>query len=136
MDPQHLARLDDDGTVRRYRTRSAGGSTATGSPEGPEVPVSAPVSLFSAPGARSARRGLTLLRGGRADGATIVVHTDGLPDTRHDALSDAWPLPVEPEGLVLTDAWPLFDVDALQLAGVAAREGDAERPARQPLDAE
>ncbi|WP_369137083.1 M23 family metallopeptidase [Modestobacter versicolor] len=126
MDPQHLARLDDDGTVRRNRTRSAGGPSATGSPEGPEVPAPAPVPLFSAPGSRPGRRALTLLRGGRAEHTTIVLRPDGL--------SDAWPLPVEPEGPVLTDAWPLVDVDALQLAGIA--ETGPEPSDARPFDAD
>jgi murein DD-endopeptidase MepM/ murein hydrolase activator NlpD len=43
MDPQHLARLDDDGSVRQIRTGTAGGSSASASPEGHEVPASAPV---------------------------------------------------------------------------------------------
>jgi murein DD-endopeptidase MepM/ murein hydrolase activator NlpD len=37
MDQQHLARLDDDGPVRTVSTGTAGGSSATASPEGPEV---------------------------------------------------------------------------------------------------
>ena len=43
MDPQHLDRLDDDGTVPSSRAGTAGGFTATVSPESPEVPESAPV---------------------------------------------------------------------------------------------
>jgi murein DD-endopeptidase MepM/ murein hydrolase activator NlpD len=60
MDPQHLDRLDDDGTVRRSGTGTAGGSSATVSPESPEVPESAPVDPFrsdawplAVPGARA-----------------------------------------------------------------------------------
>src|SRR4051812_7820687 len=41
MEPQHLARPDDDGSVGAPHTGPAGGSTAV-SPEGPEVPVPAP----------------------------------------------------------------------------------------------
>src|SRR4051794_6616599 len=46
MYSQHLARLDDDGSVRRIRTGTAGGSSAGASPESHEVPASAPVSLL------------------------------------------------------------------------------------------
>jgi murein DD-endopeptidase MepM/ murein hydrolase activator NlpD len=107
MDPQHLARLDDDGSVRRSGTGTAGGSSATRSPEGHEVPASAPVHPLEPTGARRPGRSRTLVR----SGSTIVLSPDGG--------SDAWPLPVEADGLVLTDAWPLLDVDALQLAGAA-----------------
>jgi murein DD-endopeptidase MepM/ murein hydrolase activator NlpD len=65
MDPRHLARLDDDGTVPRSRTGSAGGSATTVSPEGPEVPVPAPA----------------------LDRWPLPVGGDG------PALPDAWPLP-------------------------------------------
>jgi murein DD-endopeptidase MepM/ murein hydrolase activator NlpD len=110
MDPQHLARLDDEGSVRRSSTGTAGGSIATGSPEGHEVPAPAPVHPLDPAGTRRARAGRTLVRRSPAGGATIVLQPDGL--------SDAWPLPVEAEALWLSDAWPLVDVDALQLAGV------------------
>jgi murein DD-endopeptidase MepM/ murein hydrolase activator NlpD len=113
MDPQHLARLDDDGTVRPHRTRPAGGRSAAVSPEGPEVPVPAPVSHRSPFGSPLSRRHRSARRDG---GATIVLRPDGL--------SDAWPLPVDPDGLVLTDAWPLVDVDALQQAGIDSRAAD------------
>jgi biotin carboxyl carrier protein len=116
MDPQHLARLDDDGSVRRSGTGTAGGSSATRSPEGPEVPAPAPVRLLDPAGARRPRRSRTLVRSGDAGGSTIVLSPDGG--------SDAWPLPVGSDGLVLTDAWPLLDVDALQQAG--ARDGDLD----------
>jgi murein DD-endopeptidase MepM/ murein hydrolase activator NlpD len=114
MDPQHLARLDDDGSVRRISTGTAGGSSATGSPEGPEVSVSAPVHPLDPTGARRLRRSRALVGSGATGGSTIVLSPDGG--------SDAWPLPVESDGLVLTDAWPLLDVDALQRAG--AWDGD------------
>jgi murein DD-endopeptidase MepM/ murein hydrolase activator NlpD len=39
MYPDHLARLDDDGSVRRISTGTAGGSAAATSPDGPEVPA-------------------------------------------------------------------------------------------------
>jgi murein DD-endopeptidase MepM/ murein hydrolase activator NlpD len=110
MDPQHLARLDDDGSVRRSSTGTAGGSTATASPEGHEVPAPAPVHPLDPAGTRRARAGRSLVRRSHAGGTTIVLQPDGL--------SDAWPLPVEAETLWLSDAWPLIDVDALQLAGV------------------
>jgi murein DD-endopeptidase MepM/ murein hydrolase activator NlpD len=42
MEPQHLARPDDDGSVGAPHTAPAGGSPAAVSPEGPEVPVPAP----------------------------------------------------------------------------------------------
>jgi murein DD-endopeptidase MepM/ murein hydrolase activator NlpD len=122
MDPQHLARLDDDGSVRRISTGTAGGSSATGSPEGPEVLVSAPVHPLDPTGARRLRRSRALVRSGATGGSTIVLSPDGG--------SDAWPLPVESDGLVLTDAWPLLDVDALQRAG--AWDGDpADAPDAQ-----
>jgi murein DD-endopeptidase MepM/ murein hydrolase activator NlpD len=107
MDPQRLARLDDDGSVRRSGTGTAGGSSATRSPEGHEVSAAAPVHPVEPAGARRPGRSRTLVRGG----STFVLSPD--------AGSDAWPLPVEADGLVLTDAWPLLDVDALQLAGAA-----------------
>src|SRR3954453_8462484 len=46
MDQQHLARLDDDGSVRTGGTGAAGGPPATTSSEGPEVP--APVHALEA----------------------------------------------------------------------------------------
>jgi murein DD-endopeptidase MepM/ murein hydrolase activator NlpD len=110
MDPQHLARLDDDGSVRRSSTGTAGGATATASPEGHEVPAPAPVHPLDPAGTRRARAARSLVRRSHAGGTTIVLQPDGL--------SDAWPLPVEAETLWLSDAWPLIDVDALQLAGV------------------
>jgi murein DD-endopeptidase MepM/ murein hydrolase activator NlpD len=136
MDPQHLARLDDDGSVRRVRTGTAGGASAAVSPEGPEVPAATPVHSLDLAGARRARRPRTLVRSARAGGTTILLSPDGL--------SDAWPLPVEHHDAssadaalsdsALSDAWPLLDVDALQLAGAEARaaelsEGAALTPA-------
>src|SRR3954454_20029479 len=41
MEPQHLTRPDDDGSVGAPHTGPAGGSTTAVSPEGPEVPVPA-----------------------------------------------------------------------------------------------
>jgi murein DD-endopeptidase MepM/ murein hydrolase activator NlpD len=123
MDPQHLARLDDDGSVRRISTGTAGGSSATRSPEGHEVPASAPVQPLDATGARRTGRSRTLAR----SGSTIVL--------RPDAGSDAWPLPVESDGLLLTDAWPLLDVDALQRAG-AVDGGSVGPRAEQRSDAQ
>jgi murein DD-endopeptidase MepM/ murein hydrolase activator NlpD len=111
MDPQHLARLDDDGRVRRNRIRATGGRFGTASPEGPEVPVSAPASLLDLTAARRVRRPRSLFRATAAGGAAIVLRPDGL--------SDAWPLPVEDDTLALADPWPLLDVDALQAAGAA-----------------
>jgi murein DD-endopeptidase MepM/ murein hydrolase activator NlpD len=115
MYPQHLARIDDDGSVRSIGTGSAGGS-ATASPRGREVPVSAPVRSVPRPAVASS---LTLVHGG-AVGATAVLD--------RDALADAWPLPVEVEGLALSDAWPLLDVDALQGAGAEQAPTDDELP--------
>jgi len=115
MYPQHLARIDDDGSVRSLGTGTAGGS-ATASPRGREVPVSAPV----LPATRQAAApSLTLVHGG-AVGATAVLD--------RDALADAWPLPVEVASLALSDAWPLLDVDALQGAGAEQPRTDDERP--------
>src|SRR3954471_21694599 len=124
MYPQHLARLDDDGAVRRIRT--GGGRLATTSPEGPEVPVPAPSHPLGATVGRLSRR--TVLHVAPAGGTTIVLNPDDL--------SDAWPLPVgdELELAALSDPWPLIDIDALQLAGV--REGDHEPAGTSPLDAE
>jgi murein DD-endopeptidase MepM/ murein hydrolase activator NlpD len=124
MDPQHLARLDDDGTVRRSSTATAGG-TATTSPEGHEVPVSAPVHPLDATAARRSRAPRSLFGRTRGGAATIMLRPDGL--------SDAWPLPVHPDELTghLSDAWPLLDVDALQLAGARGTDGapaDRELP--------
>jgi murein DD-endopeptidase MepM/ murein hydrolase activator NlpD len=114
MDPQHLARLDDDGSVRRISTGTAGGSSAARSPEGHEVPAPAPVHPLDRTGVRRPRRSRVLVGAGVTGGSTIVLSPDGG--------SDEWPLPVESEGLLLADAWPLLDVDALQLAG--AWDGD------------
>jgi murein DD-endopeptidase MepM/ murein hydrolase activator NlpD len=111
MDPQHLARIDDDGSVRRIRTGSAGGS-ATASPRGREVPASAPVRPSAE---QAARPSLTLVRGNSAAGATAVLD--------RDSLSDAWPLTVEVDEVALSDAWPLLDVDALQRAGAVDPSG-------------
>ena len=47
MYPDHLARLDDDGSVPPCDTGTAGGASAPTSPEGPEVPVSAPLRSVS-----------------------------------------------------------------------------------------
>src|SRR3954471_8186028 len=120
MYPQHLDRLDDDGSVRRIRI--GGGRLATTSPEGPEVP--APVHPRGATVGRLTRR--TVLRVAPAGGTTIVLAADDL--------SDAWPLPVGDELAALSDPWPLLDIDALQLAG--AREDDHEPAGTSPLDAE
>src|SRR4051794_40777794 len=108
MDPQHLARLDDEGSVLSSSTGAAGGSITTVSPETPEVPVSAPVHSSDQSGAGPGRRPRTSGRSGRAGGATIVLSPD--------ELSDAWPLPVEPDGVVRSDAWLVPDVDAPQSA--------------------
>ena len=119
MDPQHLARLDDEGTVRRSSTGTAGGASTATSPEGPEVSVSTPARSIGRSGTRRTRRGQS--RPEQTGGATVVLHSDGL--------SDAWPLPVDGDGLVLSDAWPLLvDVDALQSAGSADVEADDEGP--------
>src|ERR1700709_2697998 len=91
MDPQHLARLDDDGTVRRSSTGTAGGSSATTAPEGLEAPVAAPV--HPPDPAAERRAGGSLVRRTRGGGATIVLRPDGP--------FDDWPLPVhqdEPSG--------------------------------------
>src|SRR4051794_11465580 len=122
MYPQHLDRLDDDGSVRRIRI--GGGRLATTSPEGLEVSVSAPVHPLGATVGRLTRR--TVLRVAPAGGTTIVLAADDL--------SDAWPLPVGDELAALSDPWPLLDIDALQLAG--AREDDHEPAGTSPLDAE
>jgi murein DD-endopeptidase MepM/ murein hydrolase activator NlpD len=105
MYPQHLARIDDDGSVRRICTGTAGGFSAAASPRGGEVPASAPVRPATG---KTPRPSLTLVHGGTV-GTTAVLD--------RDALADAWPLPVEVESLALSDAWPLLDVDALQGAG-------------------
>ena len=108
MYPQHLDRLDDEGSVRRISTGTAGGSAATPSPQGPEVPVSAPVHPLDVHRSRSSRTAGRRARGHRS---AVVLQPDSLS---HD-----WPLPLADDALVLTDAWPLVDVDALQLAGAA-----------------
>jgi murein DD-endopeptidase MepM/ murein hydrolase activator NlpD len=108
MDPQHLARLDDDKSVRRISTGTAGGFATTGSPEGHEVPVSAPVHPLDATGARPARSPRTVLRRTFRGGATVVLRPDGR--------SDGWPLPVQDDGAVhagtMSDARPVLDVEA------------------------
>jgi murein DD-endopeptidase MepM/ murein hydrolase activator NlpD len=99
MDPQHLARLDDDGSVRRISTGTAGGATATVSPGATEVSVSTPVSVRTS-------RPRTPLRGAPSGGVTIVL--------RGDQFSDSWPLPVPADELVPagSDTWPLPDLAA------------------------
>jgi len=103
MDPQHLARLDDDGSVRRISTGTAGGATATVSPGATEVSVSAPVSSRSP-------RPRTPLRGAPSGGVTIVL--------RGDQFNDSWPLPVPADELAPagSDAWPLPDLGATAAA--------------------
>ncbi|WP_246625819.1 M23 family metallopeptidase [Modestobacter italicus] len=134
MDPQHLARLDDDGTVSRSGSGPVGGPATGASPESPEVPALAAVLPFRRTLARRSRRllGATPLRaagvcpaprpaveaGPAGSPATAVpaavVPTAVVPD------ADAWPLPVDTDGLALADAWPLpVDVDALLLDGAA-----------------
>ena len=120
MDPQHLARLDDDGTVRRSAAVQAGGPAAAPSPTSPEVPASAPVSTVLARLAGRSRR---------RRGSSPLSASTACPAPRAAVSGpDGWPLPVAAEPSVRTDAWPLaLDVDAL-LAAAPARAVTA-RPA-------
>ena len=123
MEPQHLARLDDDGSAHTSSAARVGGSAAA-SPEGPEVPALAPVLLFS--------RSLSTRRSRRLLGATPVSAPGVCPSGRRSAgprsgadvvASDAWALPLEADGLALADVWPLpVDVDALLLGGAPVEE--------------
>ena len=102
MDPQHLARLDDDGSVRSIRTGTAGGSTTAVSPRAPEVPVPAPA----------------------LDSWPLPVGGDG------PALPDVWPLPsAEASGLLAVEAVPArpaYSADAV-VAALAAGYGPRHR---------
>jgi septal ring factor EnvC (AmiA/AmiB activator) len=107
MDPQHLDRLDDDGRVLHRSAGAAGGSSATVSPEGPEVP--APVSPLDRAPAGQQRRSRRLVRGRRPGAGTILLRPDGL-----------------------SDVWPLADVDAPRSAGTPGSDHPhpaAARPA-------
>jgi biotin carboxyl carrier protein len=116
MDPQHLARLDDDGTARRSAVQ-AGGSAAAPSPTSPEVPAPAPVTT------RSLTRRSRRVRGSSPLSATSTCPAGGRTS---GAGRDGWPLPVPAEVPGRTDAWPLaLDVDALLAA--AARPAPAGR---------
>lgn len=135
MDPQHLARLDDGGTVSRSGSGPVGGPAADASSESPEVPALAPVLPFRRSLARRSRRllGATPLRAAGVcptsrpaveAGPVAVVPASVVQDAVvPDAVVadvDAWPLPVGTDGLVLADAWPLpVDADALLLDGAA-----------------
>ena len=102
MDPQHLARLDDDGSVRSIRTGSVGGSTTAVSPRAPEVPVPAPA----------------------LDSWPLPVGGDG------PALPDVWPLPsAEAARLPAEEAVPgrpAYSADAV-VAALAAGCGPRHR---------
>ncbi|WP_299954581.1 M23 family metallopeptidase [uncultured Modestobacter sp.] len=140
MDPQHLARLDDDGTVSPSGSGPAGGPAADASPESPEVPALAPVLPFRRTLARRSRRllGATPLRAAgvcpaprpavEADPAAVVPAV-GVPAAIISDV-DAWPLPVASDGLVLGDAWPLpVDVDGLLLDGAAPQVAEQDAAA-------
>jgi hypothetical protein len=109
MNPQHLDRLDDDGSVLRCSAGAAGGLAATVPPEGPEVLVPAPVPpLDRAPVGRP-RRSRVLARGRRPGTGAVVLRPDGL-----------------------SDVWPLTDTGALTSAGTPDSDQPhpaAERPA-------
>ena len=119
MEAQHLARLDDDGAVAHDGTGRVGGSAIVTSPEGPEVPVLAPVLPFSRSLSRRRQLGATPVRAsGVCPGARRTVDSRSGADV---VVSDAWPLPVEPDRVLLADAWPLpVDVDALLLQALPA----------------
>ena len=114
MDPQHLARLDDDGTVPAMGAGEVGSAATTPSAEGPEVPVLAPVLPFRRTAARRTRR----LLGASSATASRALCPDARPAAGPRVDADAWPLPVQREPLVVADAWPLsLDVEALLLEG-------------------
>jgi biotin carboxyl carrier protein len=108
MYPQHLARIDDDGSVMSTCAGTAGGSPVTASHPDREVAVSAPVPPTAA---RSARRSPVLVPGGPV-GATAVLDRDALAED-----------------------WPLLGVDALPGAEPTRVEDDTEVPPRGPLSA-
>ncbi|MCZ2819506.1 M23 family metallopeptidase [Modestobacter sp. VKM Ac-2977] len=98
MDPQHLTRLDDEGTVRS--TGAVGGSVAATPPsDRPEVLASV------LPFRRAVRRPRRLLGAASTHTASVACHVPAgtSPVTR----SEQWPLPVEGADPVLVDSWPL-----------------------------
>ena len=122
MYPQHLARLDDDGSVHRSSTGTAGGTSATMSPEGHEVPVPAPVHPIDPPGARRARSSRIRWRRTSAGDATLVLGPTGG--------SDAWPLPVQDAG---DELWSSGELTAeAVVAPVAPRHRRRSARTRRP----
>ena len=116
MDPQHLARLDDDGTVRRRAAVRPGGIAAAPSAASPQVPA-------PAVGRCLARRSRRLL------GTSPLSATAACPASRRPDLGHR-PLPGT-DASARTDAWQSApDVDALLAAGAAhpaaARSTDVE----------
>ncbi|WP_369132180.1 M23 family metallopeptidase [Modestobacter sp. I12A-02662] len=112
MDPQHLARIDDDGSMRRWRGGTAGGGSASrSSSTAPDVAVLAPV----VPRAESAdlhvRRHELVLAGAPA------TPSPAIPAPRDSSGSGAWPLPAELELLDLAEDWPLAPDAGLLGAG-------------------
>jgi murein DD-endopeptidase MepM/ murein hydrolase activator NlpD len=109
MDPQHLARIDDDGSMRRWRGGTAGGGSASSSSSStaPDVAVLAP----AVPLDSRARRGELVLAGGPAAWPLDI------PTPRAGADSDSWPLPAELEALDFAEDWPLAPDAGLLGAG-------------------
>ncbi|WP_261327247.1 M23 family metallopeptidase [Modestobacter marinus] len=113
MDPQHLARIDDDGSMRRWRGGTAGGGSASGSSSStaPDVAVLALVAPRAEPADVSARRGELVLAGAPA------APSPAIPAPRGGSASDDWPLPAELELLDLAEDWPLAPDAGLLGAG-------------------
>ncbi|QXG75362.1 M23 family metallopeptidase [Modestobacter sp. L9-4] len=126
MDPQHLARLDDDGTTRHGAVQ-AGGPAAAPSPTSPEVPAPAPVPTLV--------RGLTRRsRRVRSTSPLSAASTCPASGRTVDPGSDSWPLAVGATASGRTDAWPLaLDVDALLAAGAARPVAEQAAVAKEPV---
>ncbi|WP_457068422.1 MULTISPECIES: M23 family metallopeptidase [unclassified Modestobacter] len=139
MDPQHLDRLDDDGTMRRSRIGTAGSSTAGPSTVSPEVlPVEPVLRLVRTDAAAPAAASLEVV----ALGAELEVSAA--------SLTAGWPLPVQPAGhpsqaapaAAGSDAWPLpataevaDDRAAERFADAVAGRRDPELPAHEVVAA-
>jgi murein DD-endopeptidase MepM/ murein hydrolase activator NlpD len=120
MDPQHLARIDDDGSMRRWRGGTAGGGSASASSSStaPDVAVLGPVVPRAEPAHLHARRGELVLAGApAAPPPAIPTPRDGSAD---------WPLPAELELLDLAEDWPLAPDAGLLGAGSVDLSGNTD----------
>jgi murein DD-endopeptidase MepM/ murein hydrolase activator NlpD len=136
MDPQHLARIDDDGSMRRWRGGSAGGGVSPRTSTQSEVAVLAPVVRLAQPAPRLAPRGELVLAGAPAAWPLDI------PAPRHGSASDSWPLSAALDLLDLAEDWPLTPDAALlgagsvDFTGNTVAELDAEPAPSDPFDPE